>query len=243
MTLLQDYFNGKDGNDYFTFINRGFSGYSSKHAVKYVLPELDKSLRNFDDSLGELDWTSKTCSSQDNQNVCSNPNPNQNLPKNLIKFATIFYGANDSVLKSCQDNKQHVPIQTFKNNLKKFINHFNQPNIYKNLQKIVLITLPKYDYENWKVVTKEKYNLEEFPESKRSNENSRLYRDAVFEIKEEYEKIEKTENSENLKFTLEIADMFTALENVDNFESYLVDGLHFNEKGNYLLFELLKSHF
>ena len=99
---------------------------------------------------------------------------------NLIKFATIFYGANDSVLKSCQDNAQHVPLAKYKENIEFTLNYFNEN--FPNLEKIILITLPKYDYNNWKVVTKKKYDLDFYPESKRSNENSEKYAEVIRNI-------------------------------------------------------------
>merc|ERR1712062_725703 len=208
MSLLQNHYDGKSADrPLINFINRGFSGYSSEHAVRHVLPNLKESIRIYDQKISG----------------------NAHQASNIIKFATIFYGANDSVLKSCEDNSQHVPLDNYRNNLITILDHFNQN--FPNLQKVILITLPKYDYNNWKVITRKKYSLEFYPESKRSNENAEEYAKVVIDLISN-----KTNNKYG--FEVETANLFGAMQKIENFEDYLCDGLHLNSNGNRLLFEL-----
>lgn len=46
----------------------------------------------------------------------------QNAPKAPI-FVTIFFGANDAAILGRSSERQHVPLEEYKDNLKKMVNH------------------------------------------------------------------------------------------------------------------------
>ena len=136
------------------------------------------------------------------------------------KIATVFFGANDSVLKTCQDNSQHVPIEVFIANLITIITKLKAMGV----EKIVLITIPLYDDEAWKIATCKKYSLETV-ESKREISSSEKYRSAVVELCE--------------KENLILCDFWSAMREIDNWKELLSDGLHLSNKGQKLLAENL----
>jgi len=185
--------------------------------VNVILPKLGDSLKFYTQN-----------SKKANFDQCSEKNPESNSDStsdsnNQILAATIFFGANDPVLSTCEDNAQHVPLQTFIKNSKTIINHLQ--NTLK-IKTIIIITLPLYDDDAWKVACCKKYNLASV-ESKRSIENSDIYRKAVIEIATEMENVE-------------ICDFWGAMERRETgWKELLSDGLHLSPSGQKLLFESL----
>ncbi|OAL48152.1 SGNH hydrolase [Pyrenochaeta sp. DS3sAY3a] len=90
-------------------VNRGFSGYNSRQALK-VLPAIV-------------------------------PSPDQAK----IRFLTIFFGANDCSLVDAP-NAQHIPLDEYKDNLKKIITH---PQIVAHNAHIILIAPPPINEHLW----------------------------------------------------------------------------------------------
>lgn len=213
-SLLQNHFQRRA-----QFITRGFGGYSTEAAVDIILPKLGDSLTFYTQK------SKKSCFDEcsDVKNEESDPNHDSNKDaNNQILAATIFFGANDSVLSTCEDNAQHVPLKTFIKNTKTLINHLQ--NALK-IKTVILITLPLYDDEAWKVACCKKYNLASV-ESKRSIENSDTYRKAVINIATEMESVE-------------ICDFWGAMEKETGWKELLSDGLHLSPSGQKLLFESL----
>merc|ERR1712178_48973 len=139
------------------FITRGFGGYSTEAAVNVILPELENSLKI-----------------------------HKSLNSENFLAATVFFGANDSVLWSCRDNSQHVPLEKFSKNTKQIINHLQK---VLQIQTIILITLPLYDDDAWKKATCKKYKLKDV-ESKRVLEFSENYRKEVIRIGKDLSNVE-----------------------------------------------------
>ena len=109
-SLLQNHFQRRA-----QFIIRGFGGYSTEAAVDIILPKLGDSLTFYTQK------SKKSCFDEcsDVKNEESDPNHDSNKDaNNQILAATIFFGANDSVLSTCEDNAQHVPLKTFIKNSK-----------------------------------------------------------------------------------------------------------------------------
>jgi lysophospholipase L1-like esterase len=205
------------------FITRGFGGYSTEAAVNVILPKLGDSLKFYTQNSKKANFDQrsevKNVESDKNSNTESNSDSNSN---NQILAATIFFGANDSVLSTCEDNAQHVPLKSFIKNTKLIINYLQ--NTLK-IKTIILITLPLYDDEAWKVACCKKYNLASV-ESKRSIEHSGTYRKAVIEIAEEMEDVE-------------VCDFWGAMERETGWKELLSDGLHLSTGGQKLLFQIL----
>merc|ERR1712071_381381 len=192
--VLQDHFQRRA-----QIITRGYGGYSSQAAVDYfdhlhVLPELKKSIKQ--------------------TTAVSGHNPSA---------AIVFYGANDSVLRDCKDNGQHVPVPIFTANLEKIIKHLK---VELMITYVILITLPMYDVDAWLPFIVNKYNLAEPPESKRNNENSTKYRQAVLDL------ADKTNS-------VLVCDLWNAMERRADWKDCLCDGLHFSPKGQRLLADTL----
>ncbi|QDS68799.1 hypothetical protein FKW77_005993 [Venturia effusa] len=67
------------------------------------------------------------------------------LPKpeqTKIRFLTIFFGANDARLPNTPQTEQHVPIEQYRDNLKKMIQH---PLVQAHSPRVILITPPPLD--------------------------------------------------------------------------------------------------
>ena len=66
---------------------------------------------------------------------------------------------------------------------------------------------------------------------------------AVYYAKIKSQKSKSKEDDKIYGFELELADLFSEMEKMKDWEDYLIDGLHLNKRGNRLLFELLKDKF
>ncbi|MGK3741187.1 MAG: lysophospholipase L1-like esterase [Bacillariaceae sp.] len=110
-------------------LNRGFSGYNTRHALDLV-PKLFPKNNDDDDSS-----TSTYL---------------------LPLFCTIFFGANDAALPSTPTNsdsgRQHVPKKEYKKNLEKIVLSIRERTGTKSSDDllIIIITPPPVDEETWK---------------------------------------------------------------------------------------------
>ncbi|KAJ5287149.1 GDSL Lipase/Acylhydrolase family protein [Penicillium angulare] len=155
-------------------------------------------------------------------------------PTNSLQ--TIFFGANDACVEGHQ---QHVPIETFKENLKKLIQH---PATVAQNPRIVLITPPPIN----------EYQLEGFDHAKDTAHPSRTaaitktYGEAVKEV--------------GKSLNVPVADIWTAFMTSvgwqegqpligsrdaprnENFDSLFIDGLHLTGDGYRFVFsEVMKE--
>ncbi|RJE18371.1 hypothetical protein PHISCL_09291 [Aspergillus sclerotialis] len=153
-----------------------------------------------------------------------------------VRFLTVFFGANDACLPG---NDKHVPLPTFKENLKTIIHH---PATVVQNPRILLITPPPIN----------EYQLEGFDESKgevhptRTAKYTKLYAEAVREVGSELK--------------VPVADVWTAfmkaagweegkelpgsrdLPNSDVLQELLTDGLHLAPEGYRVVYtEVMKT--
>ncbi|KAL7483450.1 hypothetical protein ACHAW6_009101 [Cyclotella cf. meneghiniana] len=135
-------------------LNRGFSGYNTRHALEVL---------------------SSVFVSSD-INVQSNDNSNDR-----VLMVAVFFGANDASLPGDREHCQHVPIDEYENNLRRIVQTiratFPEENKGQNLRvpPILLITPPPIDEKKW-----DTYCIQNFNQlSPRTNHASKAYGDRV----------------------------------------------------------------
>ncbi|XP_028405994.1 isoamyl acetate-hydrolyzing esterase 1 homolog isoform X2 [Dendronephthya gigantea] len=135
---------------------------------------------------------------------------NDNNPKGSIVAAAILLGSND-----CEDagieNSRHVPVDEYKENLKNICGQFK--NVGVAFDRQVLITPPVMDEEAWTKHCKLKgYTMA------LKNSTMELYAKACLEIGSE--------------LGVEVLDLWTETQKVENWKKLLLDGLHLSVEGN-----------
>ncbi|NXN94269.1 IAH1 esterase, partial [Rhinopomastus cyanomelas] len=143
------------------------------------------------------------------------------LPRLISKSAgaestvavTIFFGANDSSLKELNP-KQHVPLDEYAANLKSMIQYLKSVDITED--KIILITPPPLQESAW-----EKECLAKGYELNRRNATTGEYAQACVQVAR--------------ACGTDVLDLWTLMQENQDFSSYLSDGLHLSTKGNRFL--------
>ncbi|CAI7674809.1 unnamed protein product [Penicillium pancosmium] len=176
-------------------INRGFSGYTTAHAIKIFHQFF--------------------------------PSPQTTN----VRLMTIFFGANDACVPG---HNQHVPLETYKENLKKIIQH---PATRAQNPRIIIITIPPVN----------EYQLEKFdndkdtPHPSRTASLAKTYATAAREV--------------GASLNVPVADVWSAfmattgwkegqplagsrdLPNSEEFSGLFTDGLHLTSAGYRIVFE------
>ncbi|CAH8874327.1 unnamed protein product [Trichobilharzia szidati] len=143
--------------------------------------------------------------------------PNKDSLKDCV-FFTIFLGANDA----CLSQQQHVPIEEYKRNLQWMIKYLNQMEL--PVDHILLISLPPVDENKWGVTER----AEGLPLTRK------LVNYANYAIAcEEVSKLNQVNH----------INLFEAMINQKDWESFLSDGLHFSRKGSEFLANILQAFF
>jgi lysophospholipase L1-like esterase len=107
-------------------VNRGFSGYNTRqalHVLPSIIPSPEQAKIRFLVSTFRIQHTYRA--------------------KQYNK--TVFFGANDASLHDAP-NKQHIPLQEYKDNLEKIITH---PKIVAHNPRIILIAPPPINEHLW----------------------------------------------------------------------------------------------
>ncbi|KAI3967893.1 hypothetical protein MKX01_027076 [Papaver californicum] len=128
--------------------------------------------------------------------------------------ATIFFGANDAALLGRLKERQHVPVEEYKENLKKIVHHLKElsPTILK-----VLITPPPIHEEGRRAFFRASGEILELPE--RTNEMAGIYAKNCLEVARE--------------MGLPSIDLWSKMQEVDGWQTkFLSDGLHLTPEGN-----------
>ncbi|CDS13695.1 hypothetical protein LRAMOSA05869 [Lichtheimia ramosa] len=144
-----------------------------------------------------------------------------------VQLMTIFFGANDAALPF---SDQHVPLEEYKENLRKMISMIKSPDspYYNPTTRLILITPPPLDESQWEKHCDGPLN--------RTFESAKQYAAAVRQVAKECNVV--------------VADLWTMLVEESGetpFGEYLNDGLHLSAKGNravhQLLLKMIKEHF
>ncbi|KAF3334685.1 GDSL esterase/lipase [Carex littledalei] len=129
---------------------------------------------------------------------------------------TIFFGANDAVLLGRQSEKQHVPLNEYKDNLRKMISHLKEmsPNMV-----VVLIAPPPVDEDGREQYAKSLYGEKARKLPERTNEVTGTYARQCVELAEEMQ--------------IPCIDTWSVMQQTEGWQkSFLRDGLHLTEEGN-----------
>ncbi|NWU89871.1 IAH1 esterase, partial [Upupa epops] len=143
------------------------------------------------------------------------------LPRLITKNAgaestvavAIFFGANDSSLEDLNP-KQHVPLDEYAANLKSMIQYLKSVDITED--RIILITPPPLQESAW-----EKECLAKGYKLNRHNATTGEYAQACVQVARDC--------------GTDVLDLWTLMQENQDFASYLSDGLHLSTKGNSFL--------
>lgn len=139
--------------------------------------------------------------------------------EHLPDVVVVFFGANDAALAELNPH-QHVPVERYWDNLGAMCDYLLDAGLPKTA--IVLITPPPVHEEMWM-----QHNLDkEWTRSDRLNSVTRLYAQAVEELGRER--------------GIDTVHLYSEVEQKENLQQYLSDGLHMSKAGNALLASLMK---
>ncbi|KAL4383444.1 hypothetical protein GQ457_15G000740 [Hibiscus cannabinus] len=129
---------------------------------------------------------------------------------------TIFFGANDAALLGRTSERQHVPVEEYKDNLRKIVSHLKEcsPSML-----IVLITPPPIDEEGRMNYARATYGEKAMKLPERTNENAGVYAKGCVEVAGE--------------LGIRSINIWSKMQETDGWQKkYLRDGLHLTAEGN-----------
>ncbi|KAK7265680.1 hypothetical protein RJT34_33303 [Clitoria ternatea] len=134
---------------------------------------------------------------------------------------TIFFGANDAALSGRSSERQHVPVEEYKENLKKFVLHLQK---CSPTMRIVLITPPPVSEEGRLAYAISQYGEKAVKVPERTNEVTGQYANACVEIAKE--------------MGVYHINLWSKLQETDGWQKkFLCDGLHLTPEGNAVVYE------
>ncbi|EFJ15187.1 hypothetical protein SELMODRAFT_156096 [Selaginella moellendorffii] len=140
---------------------------------------------------------------------------------------TIFFGANDAALPDRGSSHQHVPLPTYKTNLKRIISHLKA---VSKRTHIVLITPPPIDEKARREFAIHTYGRDAHELPERTNAVAQEYASACKAVAAE----------ENVA----VIDLWTLFQKNHDWRSiYLSDGLHLTAAGNGVVFDQVVQAF
>ncbi|XP_026379471.1 GDSL esterase/lipase At5g62930-like isoform X1 [Papaver somniferum] len=138
---------------------------------------------------------------------------------------TIFFGANDAALLGRTSERQHVPVEEYKENLRKIVHHFKE---LSPAMLVVIIIPPPIDEEGRNEYAREL--------SERTNEVTGVYAKQCIELAKElgvysinlWSKMQETEGWQK---------KFLSSQVLRNCTFFYGDGLHLTAEGNAIVHE------
>ncbi|RZC61641.1 hypothetical protein C5167_023393 [Papaver somniferum] len=140
---------------------------------------------------------------------------------NPPEAVTIFFGANDAALLGRTSERQHVPVEEYKENLRKIVRHFKE--LYPAML-VVIITPPPIDEEG-------------------RNEYARsLYGDKARELSERTNKVTGVYAKQCIELAKELGvysiNLWSKMQETEGWQKkFLSDGLHLTAEGNAIVHE------
>ncbi|KAL1810330.1 hypothetical protein DCAR_0730020 [Daucus carota subsp. sativus] len=129
---------------------------------------------------------------------------------------TIFFGANDAALSGRTSERQHVPIEEYKENLRKIVHHIKE---CSNKVLVVLITPPPIDEDGRFKYARSLYGEKAMKLPERTNETTGFYAKQCIELAEE--------------LGLPSINLWSKMQETDGWQKkFLNDGLHLTPEGN-----------
>ncbi|XP_057804549.1 GDSL esterase/lipase At5g62930 [Salvia miltiorrhiza] len=138
---------------------------------------------------------------------------------------TIFFGANDAALLEGTGKRQHVPLEEYKENLRKMVQHIKN---HSPKTLVVLITPPPIDLEGRQEYARSMYGDKASKVADRTNEVAGTYADQCVALAKE--------------LCLPSINLWSKMQETNGWQRrFLSDGLHLTPEGNAVVFgELVK---
>ncbi|KAF7092941.1 hypothetical protein CFC21_095384 [Triticum aestivum] len=132
---------------------------------------------------------------------------------------TIFFGANDAALPGRTSQRQHVPVEEYKQNLKTIVNHLKD---CSKSMVILLITPPPIDEDGRERYARSQYGEDARRLPERTNEMAGVYAGQCMELAKEMD--------------VQCVDLWSKMQATEGWQKlYLSDGLHLTPEGNALV--------
>ncbi|XP_043707832.1 GDSL esterase/lipase At5g62930 [Telopea speciosissima] len=129
---------------------------------------------------------------------------------------TIFFGANDAALLGRNSERQHVPVEEYKENIRKMVHHLKK---CSPTMLVVLITSPPVDEQGRLEYARSVYGEKAVKVSERTNEMAGVYAKQCVELARE--------------LGLPSIDLWSKMQETEEWgKKFLRDGLHLTEEGN-----------
>ncbi|XP_072960997.1 GDSL esterase/lipase At5g62930 isoform X1 [Typha angustifolia] len=140
---------------------------------------------------------------------------------------TIFFGANDAALLGRTSERQHVPVEEYKENLRKIVHHLKE---LSQSMLVVLITPPPVDEDGREEYARSLYGDNARKLSERTNEITGVYAKKCLELAKEMH--------------LPCIDIWSKMQETKGWQKmFLSDGLHLTSEGNAVVYEELVQVF
>lgn len=129
---------------------------------------------------------------------------------------TIFFGANDAALLGRTSERQHVPIEEYKDNLRKIVLHLKE---CSPTMLVVLITPPPVDEDGRKAYAISLYGEKAMKLAERTNETTGIYANQCIELAKELD--------------IPCINLWHVMQECTGWQKkFLSDGLHLTAEGN-----------
>ncbi|CAL5444615.1 unnamed protein product [Camellia sinensis] len=130
--------------------------------------------------------------------------------------ATIFFGANDAALSGRTSERQHVPTEEYKENLKRIVHHLKE---CSPAMLVVLITPPPIDEEGCFEQARSLYGKKAMELPERTNKVTGVYAKQCVELAKE--------------LCLPSINLWSKMQETEGWQKkFLSDGLHLTPEGN-----------
>ncbi|KAL4559719.1 hypothetical protein LXL04_031864 [Taraxacum kok-saghyz] len=134
---------------------------------------------------------------------------------------TVFFGANDAALPGRTSERQYVPLEEYKENLRKIVHHLKE---CSPSTLIVLITPPPIDEEGRLEYAKSMYGEKAMKLPERTNENTGIYANECVEVAKE--------------LGVGSVNLWSKMQETQGWQKkFLSDGLHLTGDGNRVVYE------
>ncbi|CAM0912384.1 unnamed protein product [Alopecurus aequalis] len=134
---------------------------------------------------------------------------------------TIFFGANDAALLGRTGERQHVPVEEYRQNLKTIVNHLKD---CSKSMVILLITPPPIDEDGRERYARSLYGNDARKLPERTNEMAGVYAGQCIELAKEMD--------------VHYVDIWSKMQAAEGWQKlYLSDGLHLTPEGNAVVHE------
>ncbi|PWA59501.1 SGNH hydrolase-type esterase superfamily protein [Artemisia annua] len=135
--------------------------------------------------------------------------------------ATVFFGANDAALKGRTSENQHVPLEEYKENLRKIVRHLKE---CSPAMLIVLITPPPIDEEGRLLDAVSSYGEKAMKLPERTNEAAGDHANGCIEVAKEV--------------GVSSINLWSKMQETEGWQKkFLNDGLHLTPDGNRFVYE------